>query len=201
MAARYPELVRAIVLEDPPLLDRQPGQVAGEQEEEERARARQWILDLRAQPRDQRIARAAEENPDWVEEELIPWADSKVEFAPEVSDHRESLRAYPWRSALARIACPVLLLTGDPERGAIVTPEVAREAEGLWHDGRVAHISGAGHSIHRDRYRETMAAVCAFLAESAVSAKRLEGLSSREGSGIAHHHDPNRHETENRTEP
>jgi pimeloyl-ACP methyl ester carboxylesterase len=164
VAARYPELVRAIVLEDPPLLAGQPAQVAAEQEEEEQARARQWILDLREQPRNQRIARAAAENPDWVEEEIIPWADSKVEFDPEVSDYRDTLRAYPWRSSLARIACPVRLITGDPERGAIVTPQVAREAEGLLHHGRGAHIAGAGHSIHRDRYQETMEAVRAFLA-------------------------------------
>jgi pimeloyl-ACP methyl ester carboxylesterase len=80
-------------------------------------------------------------------------------------DRRAPLGQYPWRDALARIACPILLLTGDPERGAIVTPEVAHQAEQLWKNGRVVHIAFAGHSVHRDRYQETMAAVRAFLRE------------------------------------
>jgi pimeloyl-ACP methyl ester carboxylesterase len=54
-------------------------------------------------------------------------------------------------------------MTGDPELGAIVTPETAREATRHWENGEVSHISGAGYNIHRDRYGETMAAVRAFL--------------------------------------
>jgi pimeloyl-ACP methyl ester carboxylesterase len=54
-------------------------------------------------------------------------------------------------------------ITGDPGLHAIVTPKVAQEAAQLWKNGEVMHISGAGHSIHRDRYNETMAAVRAFL--------------------------------------
>ena len=53
-------------------------------------------------------------------------------------------------------------MTGDPELGAIVTPETAREATRLWKNGEVSHISGAGHNIHRDRYDETMAVVRTF---------------------------------------
>lgn len=161
VAARYPELVRAVVLEDPPLRD---GLLVQEHGDEEQAQARQWMLDLRAQPREERIARAAADNPRWVEEELIPWAHSKEEVVLAVQDYRGTVRDYPWRLTLARITCPILLVTGDPELGAIVTPEVAREAEELWHNGRVAHMGGAGHSIHRDRYDETMAAVRSFLA-------------------------------------
>ena len=61
------------------------------------------------------------------------------------------------------IECPILLITGDPDLQAIVTPEVAQEAAQLWKHGKVVHISGAGHNIHRDRYDETMAEVQAFL--------------------------------------
>jgi pimeloyl-ACP methyl ester carboxylesterase len=71
--------------------------------------------------------------------------------------------SYPWREIIARIQCPILLITGDPELGAIVTPEAAQEAAQLWKNGEVVHISGAGHNIRRDRYDETMAAVRAFL--------------------------------------
>jgi len=165
VAARHPESVRAIVLEDPPLKDDRLEHGPRPEEDARQAHARQWLLNLRMQSHEERIVRAAASNPDWVEDELIPWAASKAELDLGVHEYRETLSSYPWRTILPRIACPVLLVTGDPERGAIVTPEIAREAERLLKDGRVANIAGAGHSIHRDRYQETMAAVCAFLAD------------------------------------
>ena len=74
----------------------------------------------------------------------------------------------PWREVAGRITCPVLLLTGDPARGGIVTPEAAVEAARLWRSGRVVHIPGAGHNIRRDRYELYRAAVAAFLGEVAA---------------------------------
>ena len=159
VAARYPEHVRAIVLEDPPL--NRPGQGPREQQQ---SQVRQWLIDLRQLPRDERIRRGMATNPGWAEEEISPWADAKVEVDLEVMDYFRVPAIYPWQDMLPRISRPILLITGDPERGAVVRPEVAGEAEGLWRDGRVAHIAGAGHSIHRDRYEETMAAVRDFLA-------------------------------------
>ena len=102
-------------------------------------------------------------NPNWAEEEVIPWADSKAEVQTSVLERGGAPGSYPWREIMARIACPILLITGDPELGAIVTPEAAQEAKQLWKHGEVVHISGAGHNIHRDRYDETMAAVRTFL--------------------------------------
>jgi pimeloyl-ACP methyl ester carboxylesterase len=104
------------------------------------------------------------DNPGWVEDELGPWADAKAQVDLAVLDYFRVPATYPWQDVLPRISCPILLITGDPERGAVVTPDVADAAAGLWHDGQVAHIAGAGHSIHRDRYEETMAAVRSFLA-------------------------------------
>jgi pimeloyl-ACP methyl ester carboxylesterase len=58
-----------------------------------------------------------------------------------------------------------LLITGDPERGGIVTPAVADEATRLWRSGRVAHIPNTGHNIRRDRFEPYRDAVAAFLRE------------------------------------
>lgn len=162
LAATDPDLVRVVVLEDPPLGDETPAeQTAGEA-----ARAQQYFQALRQQPREERMARVRTENPAWVEEEIVPWAISKEETVPDIMAHRGVLGRYPWREVLARITCPVLLVTGDPERGAIVTPETARAVESLVPNSRVVRIDGAGHCIHRDRYDETMAAVRAFLTDS-----------------------------------
>jgi pimeloyl-ACP methyl ester carboxylesterase len=71
--------------------------------------------------------------------------------------------AFRWREIIARIQCPILLITGDPHLGAVVTPAAAQQAPSLWKQGEVVHIAGAGHNIRRDRYAEMMGAVKAFL--------------------------------------
>jgi pimeloyl-ACP methyl ester carboxylesterase len=102
-------------------------------------------------------------NPTWHADELPPWAESKAQFDPAIAQHFAAIPSYPWREVLARIACPTLLVTGDPDAGAIVTPAVTQEAVVLLKQGRVAHIAGSGHNIHRERYEQTMQAVRAFL--------------------------------------
>ena len=171
LAAAYPELVRAIVLEDPPLRDeplfqttpdKALFQTGGEQQEQY---GWQWLFELRALPREERIARGFALNPNWAKEEIIPWADSKAELNIDILEPALAAvaNAAPWREVISRIECPILLITGDPELGAIVTPEAAQEAAQLWQHGEVVHIPGAGHNIRRDRYDEMMAAVKAFL--------------------------------------
>lgn len=69
-----------------------------------------------------------------------------------------------WREALPKIACPILLLTGDRENG-LTTPEDVQAMSDLWRDGRVVQIEGAGHMVHYDRFELFVEAVQAFLAE------------------------------------
>jgi len=171
LAAAYPDLLRAVVLEDPPLRDeplfqttpdKELFQAGGEQQEQY---GWQWLFELRALPPQERIARGFALNPTWAKEEIIPWADSKAELNIDTLEPALAAvaNAAPWREVISRIECPILLITGDPELHAIVTPEIAQEAAQLWKHGEVLHISGAGHNIHRDRYDETMTAVRAFL--------------------------------------
>ncbi len=162
VAATYPDLVRAIVLEDPPLRDTSLVQTNGEHQDEQ---AWQWLFDLRALPREERVTRGFALNPTWIKEEIIPWADSKAELNIDILEPALAAlgNAAPWREIVSRIECPILLMTGDPELHAIVTPDIAQEATQLWKYGEMVHIRGAGHNIHRDRYDETMAEFRAFL--------------------------------------
>src|SRR6266581_4265225 len=95
LAATYPDLVRAIVLEDPPLMDKALFQTDGEQQGQQ---AWQWLFEIRALPREERIARGFAVNPTWVEEEIIPWADSKAEFNIDILEHALAAvsNAAPW---------------------------------------------------------------------------------------------------------
>jgi pimeloyl-ACP methyl ester carboxylesterase len=64
-----------------------------------------------------------------------------------------------------KIACPALLLTADTTRDAIVTEAQAAALRGMVPHLSIAHISGAGHSIHRDQPARFLEVVRAFLQE------------------------------------
>lgn len=156
-AARCPDLAGCVILEDPPWRE----EVFGLTAEQRAARATEWragILQRRSLTRDEIIAMCRKENPDWPEADHVPWAESKLQVSTEVFGVLTA--PYPrWQDTVSAITCPILLLTGDPGRGAIVTPKIAEEASGLWRDGRVVHIEGAGHCIRRmqpERYLEVV---------------------------------------------
>lgn len=101
------------------------------------------------------------ENPRWDPREIEASADAKVLISP------NNLRDFdqphtPWRDVARRIVCPVMLMTADPDRGGIVTPEIAAEALAFWPQGQLVHIHGAGHNIHRDQFAPFLEAVRTF---------------------------------------
>jgi len=160
VAANYPELVKAMVLEDPPFMDLKGFTPPDKQQLEEMKTKNLAFHDL---PLEERIARGRAENPDWLEAEIVPWAASKGEYNPEIMEQRMGIGKYPWREVLPQVECPTLLITAEVEKGAIITPEVAQEVQQLSKHAEVAYFEGAGHCIHRDRYAETMQPVLDWL--------------------------------------
>jgi pimeloyl-ACP methyl ester carboxylesterase len=77
-----------------------------------------------------------------------------------------------WQAILPRITCPALLITADPERGAIVTEEGAREIQALVPQLRTVHIPEAGHNVRREQFARYMDVVRIFLAEVTAGAER-----------------------------
>ncbi len=162
VAATYPELARAVVAEDPAWFD------AGRRRSA-RARAadaRGWRKDLLAKQAltaEQVIAVERPRHPSWDESEWAPWAASKHRVRPQVFEWILE-PPMPWRDMLARIACPVLLVAGDPALDVIVSPEMAAEAQALAASLHVAQIPGAGHSIRREQFAPYLDAIRSFLA-------------------------------------
>lgn len=162
-AANYPELVRCAVLEDPPWR----ADILALSAEERMAAAAEWragVVELKSKTREEIMAFCRTQNPTWAEVECGPWADSKLQLHLIVFEASHAPRT-PWQDIARQITCPVLLITGDPEMGAIVPPEIAQEAAGLWRSGEIAHISGAGHNIRREQFDRYVEAVTAFLGE------------------------------------
>jgi len=162
---RYPQLARAIILEDPPFREPVERQEPG-QAEPFAQRMRQSLLGYKAMSREALIEMIRQQAPAWSEEELGPWADAKLEVSFNFAEMMKNrpMPASPWED-LAKITCPVLLITADPEKGAIITPEIARKAAQALPSLKVVRIHGAGHSIRREAFEPYMAAVKEFLSE------------------------------------
>ena len=162
-AALFPDLVRAVILEDPPW----PGRSYGSTAEEREARAQQWREDIDRMQRKsigELIAEQRQQYPHWSDDELNPWAEAKQQVSANIASMMLAPRRR-WSDYLRQAGCPLLLIVGDVERGAIVSPATINEAKMFWQNGRAYHIPDAGHNIHRDQFQLYMKVVRAYLRE------------------------------------
>jgi len=162
--SRYPDLARAIILEDPPFRELVQNENPG-QAQPFIGRMRQSILEYKTMPREALVEMIHKQAPSWSEEELGPWADSKLQVSlkfVEMMGNRP-MPAPPWEG-LSKITCPVLLITADPDKGAIITPEISQKAVCMLPSLTVVKIPGAGHNIRREAFGPYMVAVKQFLA-------------------------------------
>jgi pimeloyl-ACP methyl ester carboxylesterase len=157
-AERHPALMRAIVLEDPPSPSRfsSAERAANAEQWRDQVHARQALDDAEL------LAAGRAQWPRWSDAELAPWVEAKRLVSPRTVDIVAEPGS-PWYAEVERIECPILLITGDPAAGALVTSDFAAELAGRWRAGQVAHIPGAGHSIRREQFAPYMAALRAFL--------------------------------------
>ncbi len=160
LAGSYPEVPGAIVLEDPPAWW-VPDSPRGFNPEWQ-SRMREWITHLKSKTRDQLIEECRQQNPSWSEDELGPWADSKLRLSEKVLN-RSDPPQIDWEQTTKAIRCLALLITGDNDRGAIVRPEQAEALRALVPQLEIVHIPGTGHNIRREGFDTFMSAVSDFL--------------------------------------
>ena len=145
LAARRPDLVRAMVVEDPAWLD-------GESPWGDRdAMARQSLelTGLVMSDREGAIARCRAENPTWPESELDPWAQAKADVDETFLRSGTAVLGTPWRDIAAAITSPTLVVTGDHE--VILQEALLGEVGPLNPQFDVRVVDGAGHCVRRDR--------------------------------------------------
>jgi pimeloyl-ACP methyl ester carboxylesterase len=169
LAADYPEHITCAILEDPPF---RPTAAPDARLASVRERMREEIAHLRGLDRQAALDYGRHSHPTWSAAELPAWVDAKLQ----VSDaFMASMRGYdepPWTALLPRISCPLLLVTGDPQLGAIITPEIAEQARQLNPKFvEVVHLAGAGHNIRRERFDAYLQAVRGFLEMHAARPK------------------------------
>lgn len=169
LASQFPDVPGAILLEDPPAWwAPQPDEDAVMAERAAGIMA--WIKTLRTKTREELIAGERVNSPTWSDDELGPWADSKLRVNPVVGQIFQDrfVARLGWPEALRAVTCPALLITADPERGSIVTSEGAELLRAAIPQLQVMHLAGAGHNIHRERFEGYVAGVKSFLAAAGV---------------------------------
>lgn len=159
LSARFPDVARALVLEDPPWRDARPQPPA-----ENAVPFDRWFREMAELTVDEIVKRNRAEHPNWPEDVLRTWCAAKKQLDLNFfSVMRRGLG--DWRDIATAIACPTLLITADPDKGGIVTPEVAREAAQLNANITVVHIPGTGHHVRFANYAAYMDSIEAFLAQ------------------------------------
>ncbi len=108
------------------------------------------------------MAHQRDESPSWSEAELGPWADAKLRLSFHVLNRGESLPV-DWPATVKQITCPVLLITADPDLGAIVPAGSAAALREMLPQTQVVNIPGAGHSIRREQFERYMEVIKEFL--------------------------------------
>ena len=154
-AAANPGRAARVVLEDPPL----PPPADRSETAARRARFRRHLEDLQALSGREILALGRTQSPGWHEEEFSAWVLGKQQADPAALPEF----AVPWQQDFAMIDVPTLLIRGEPERGGMVTPDLAAEAEAVNPRIRVVQIECAGHNVRRENFPAYLAAVRGFL--------------------------------------
>jgi len=161
-AAMEPDKFRAVLLEDPVLIlkgesifGKETGDAVGKSMQESARRSKKMPqLALRAY---------AKNTFGWSDAEVGPWADSKKllsdDFIKSLTTFKDEPDAF---TALSKITCPVLLITGNREKGAIVSEAAAQKAKNILPNLDVVNFD-AGHNIRREVFEGYFKAVKDFL--------------------------------------
>jgi len=168
LAAKHPELVRSVVLEDPPMPERLDQTALPDQL---KAWQNHWIgwktsvIEQLSQSRLELEALCRRQSPHWHDSEIEFWADAKLSVSPRilVTPH---LMTRDWWRCLPKIGCPALLLTADTQRGALLSEAAEGELRRSCPSMTFVRLSGSGHNIHREQFERYMALVADFFARN-----------------------------------
>jgi pimeloyl-ACP methyl ester carboxylesterase len=153
-AAKYPDVPRAVILEDPNLATRRPASVVADPE----AR-RKTILETNNRTWDETYAGCLKNSPKWGASECSYWVSSKRRHHPFTASGTAAVRP-AMQELLPKIAAPTLILKADAQ-GEL--RDANNAAAKLLPKGALVHITGAGHNVRRENKEMTVAEMKKFL--------------------------------------
>jgi pimeloyl-ACP methyl ester carboxylesterase len=158
-AARRPDLLRRLVLEDPPSINR-AGDTAW------LANLERELSDARQSPEDE-IARELSENPAWLPEDARQDVEGRrmADAAGILASMRQPTGARVGE-IVPGLAMPTLVILGGEARSVFAGDARRRLTDELPPSARLVVIDAAGHTVHRDRYDEYFAALLGWLGDA-----------------------------------
>jgi pimeloyl-ACP methyl ester carboxylesterase len=115
-AAAFPDLVRALILEDPPW----GGPPDSATPAEHAARSADWqrsILRRKAQAISEIVTFGRRRLPDWDERDVAVWAEAKQQTSPNIVNGING-RGIRWQDVVRQVRCPVWVIYGDRAAGS-----------------------------------------------------------------------------------
>lgn len=161
LGVRYPELVRALILEDPPWWLPEQSEMRPVDAHQEHPMA-DWVSTCVNSSLEQLIAQCRAEHPTWPEIVVQTWCAAKKMLDPNITSIL-NVHGTDWLKTVPAIACPTLVFTADPELGALITPQVAERVKALNDRFTIVNIPGVGHHIRFANYSAYMEAFRSFL--------------------------------------
>lgn len=157
-AAKYPDIPRAVILEDPGLVPNPNMNPTAMLAERDQRRAS--ILARNNMTKQQLVADCMKNSPKWGQSECELWAPSKQMHHPNTALGTIGSRP-PMKDILPKIKAPTLILKADAQGDLRKKNE---EVAALLPKGRIVHIAGAGHNVRRENRQQTIDVMREFLA-------------------------------------
>jgi pimeloyl-ACP methyl ester carboxylesterase len=158
-AAKYPDVPRAVILEDPALV-RPATPPSSNQTTPEARRAN--IVARNNMTEEALVEGCMKNSPKWGQSECEFWAPSKRRHHPNTALINNAGRP-PMSELFAKIVAPTLILKADADDALKKQNE---QVTSLLKSGKIVHIKGAGHNVRREGKDETISVLKAFLSGS-----------------------------------
>lgn len=156
-AAKYPDVARAVILEDPGLA--RPATPAAATAATPPEQRRMTILARNNTTEEALVAGCMKNSPKWGKSECEFWAPSKRRHHPAtVANVPSSLPRVG--ELFPQITAPTLILKADAQGDLRKQNE---EVASRLPRGKIVHIEGAGHNVRRENKAQTIAVMKAFL--------------------------------------
>jgi N-formylmaleamate deformylase len=171
LAGLYPYVPGAIVVEDGMPFEMRrtaPGNAGA------RDGLRTYFDTIKGKSHEELMAWRRIQSPNWSETDVRTFADAKMRLNPRTlapvmnqdagaSNTHDIMSPVDWPMLLRQIRCPALLITGDPEQGAMVSASQAAALQEQVPTLRVAHIAHASHDVRRDQSGHFLEVISPFL--------------------------------------
>lgn len=156
-AARYPDVPRAVILEDPALV--RPATPATGATPPTAEQRQATILARNNMSEQELVAGCMKNSPKWGQSECEFWAPSKRRHHPGTAAIGTGARP-PMTELFVKITAPTLILKADAQGDLRKQNE---DVAAKLPKGKIVHIEGAGHNVRRENKTQTLEVLRAFL--------------------------------------